>query len=113
MIFIWGERLSGRIDQVPGLCYVATLFFHIFFFPLVPFGTYIVVDGTVQRTESKAVLLGWTTKHGFQGLQIPMNWKSVFFGWMRGLFVFLALNALMGVIAFTQNVVENHNPKAW
>src|SRR5947209_3551118 len=62
---ISGERLFGKVDRVPGVCYVATMFAHINFLPLVPIRSYIVVEGTESSKE-------------FRGRPIPLNLKSVF-----------------------------------
>src|SRR5262249_4173471 len=83
MIFIWGDKLLGTIYQVPGVCHVATVFFHIFFFPLIPRRTYIVVDGASAEIE-EAINRG-TIRHsvyGFWGMRISMSPWSVLFGYI-------------------------------
>ncbi len=44
MFVVYGTRLYGRVDMIPGLCYVATRFFHIFWIPIIPLGSQIVVE---------------------------------------------------------------------
>jgi hypothetical protein len=70
MIVVWGTRLYGKVDHVPGLFYVSTHFFYAQFIPLFPTSTYLILDGT---EGSK----------GFQGVKIPMSGKSVLFGYLR------------------------------
>lgn len=41
--FATGEKLYGIVDRVPGVCHVSTLFFHFFYLPLVPTGSYVVL----------------------------------------------------------------------
>lgn len=74
-MIIAGTRTMGKVDDVPGVGHVATQFFHVWFFPLVPLRSLVVEDGA-ERAVS-----------------IPMSWKSVAVGYFRGW-------ALMGGIAF-------------
>jgi hypothetical protein len=39
MIIVWGSRLYGKVDAVPGLFHVATRFGHIWYLPLIPMGS--------------------------------------------------------------------------
>ena len=72
MVVIFGTRLLGATDYmyVPGVFHVATKFFHIDFIPLVPLGSYIVLK---ERFGS------------FQGVEIPLNCKSISIAWLRAL----------------------------
>jgi hypothetical protein len=70
MIFIFGSRMYGKVDQVPGLFHVATQFAHVQFIPLVPIKSWLVIDSTVQGGRFRGVPLGW---HG----------RSIFFAWLR------------------------------
>lgn len=65
MLSIEGERLFGKVDRVPGACYVATMFAHVHFLPLIPIRSYIVLEGTESSKE-------------FRGKPISLNLKSVF-----------------------------------
>jgi hypothetical protein len=47
---IFGVHTYGRVEQVPGVFYRATPFFHINFLPLLPIGGVIVVDRKALRT---------------------------------------------------------------
>ncbi|HYV45977.1 MAG TPA: hypothetical protein VFA20_14005 [Myxococcaceae bacterium] len=85
-MFIFGTRLFGKVDAVPGLGHVATKFFHINFLPLIPLEGWFVLsqDGSQWR-----------------GTTIPMSGKSVLTAWMRfGLFVAGVLMTLFGFIAW-------------
>jgi len=68
---VYGERLFGRVHRTPGLFYVATMFWHINFVPLVPVRSYVVLEGS-EKDE------------GFQGARIPLSFKSVLAGYLRG-----------------------------
>lgn len=70
MVVIFGTRLLGETDAVPGVFYVATKFFHIDFLPLIPLSTYIVLK---RRFRS------------FQGIEIPLSGKSIAVAWLRAI----------------------------
>src|SRR5262249_49788159 len=76
MIFIWGFRLFGRVDEVPGIFHVATKFFHIWYIPLIPVGSHLVLGRTSTGAFGKAV---------------PFRFKSVILAWARALCVVAAL----------------------
>src|SRR5262245_52980403 len=92
MIVIWGKRLFGKCDQVPGVGYVATQFFHIQFLPLVPLQSFVIEEGSEGGD-------------GFRGVPIPLSIKSILFGWLRA---GLVIGAIVGMIAS----IDNDRP-AW
>jgi len=70
MLVIYGSRLYGRVDDVPGLFYVATRFGHVFWVPLIPLGSHVVL----QELED-----------GWRGVPIGLSGRSVLAGYLRGL----------------------------
>jgi hypothetical protein len=82
MIIIWGQQMFGKTDHVGNLFYVRTQFFHVWYIPLVPLTTYIVLAGSEQGT-------------GFKGMQTSMSMKSVLFGWLRAACVIAAIVSLI------------------
>jgi hypothetical protein len=70
VIIIFGERTYGKVDRVPGVCYVITVFAHLNFLPLAPARSYIVLEGTENGGE-------------FRGKEIPVCLKSVVAGYIR------------------------------
>ena len=64
-----GIRRCGVVDKVPGHFFVATEFLHLFRIPLLPTDTYL------YRKDSD-----WDL-----GFSIPLSFKSVLYGWVRGL----------------------------
>jgi hypothetical protein len=78
MVIVWGTRLYGKVDHVPGLFYVATHFAYVQFIPLFPTSSYLILDGTEGS-------------QGFQGVKIPMNGKSVLVGYLRAALLVLGL----------------------
>lgn len=67
--FYCGTRRFGIVDHVPGLFYVATIFYHIYGIPLVPLRSYLfyfgrsVLGGEITVPiwlSAKSVLMAWT-----------------------------------------------------
>jgi hypothetical protein len=96
MIVIWGQRLYGKTDEVPGLFYVRTRFFHVYYVPLIPLQTFVVLAGS-------------ETDRGFKGKPVSMSFKSVLFGWLRGACV---VGAIGGLIAAVVNACQLAGPEA-
>jgi hypothetical protein len=95
MIIIWGQRMFGKTDHVGNLFYVRTQFFHLWFIPLIPLTTYIVIAGSEQGT-------------GFKGMQTSMSLKSVLFGWLRAGCVIAGVFCLIaGLINFMSYLDKN------
>lgn len=95
MAGVYGTRLFGEVDRVPGLFSVSTIFFHINYVPLVPTATYVVLEGS-------------HTDDGFSGKKIGMSFKSVLAGYLRGWSAGVAMFAagvagLGGMAFFTGN----------
>ncbi|MGE6760743.1 hypothetical protein D7X55_15375 [Corallococcus sp. AB049A] len=85
---IFGSRLFGKCDAIPGLGYVATKFGHINFVPLIPLEGWLVVA---------------EEGNGWRGQAISMSGKSVLTAWARFLFIVVGLGSLLfGFIAFTE-----------
>jgi hypothetical protein len=70
-VVVYGQRLCGQVDRVPGLCYVSTLFWHVQYIPLFPLRGYVVREGSENGEQ-------------FQGVRIPLSLKSVLAGYLRG-----------------------------
>ena len=87
MIIIWGQRMYGKVDEVPGLFHVRTRFFHLWFIPLIPLATFVVLAGSESG-------------NGFKGKQIAMSFKSVLFGWLRGGCLVGAIAGLVGAVVY-------------
>jgi len=86
-VFIYGSRLFGKVDAVPGLGHVATKFGHLNYLPLIP------LEGWLVMSEGG---------EGWRGLSIPLSGKSVLVAWARAAFVLVGgFAALGGVIAAT------------
>ena len=93
MIIIWGTRLMGKVDVVPGLFHVATQFGHLNFLPLVPLRSYLILsqDGS-----------------GFRGMEIGFSFKSMLMAWLRTALFLVAVIASVAAIA----AMAASNPKA-
>ena len=70
MFYIFGMRMFGQTDRVPGVFHVATRFFHICFVPLYPVKSILVLEEGTGRDG---------------GIPIPMSKNSLAAAWSRGL----------------------------
>jgi hypothetical protein len=92
-MIIFGTRLFGKVDEVPGLFHVATRFAHIDYVPLVPTGTFVVFSEEGS---------------GFRGASIGMSGKSVIVAWARAACVIAGIAGLvMLFIAFTSSRADH------
>lgn len=79
MFIVWGQRMYGRVDRFAG-SYVATRFFHIYYLPLIPLSSWLVLEDQ--------------GKGNFLGLQVPMQARSVLVAWSRVVSIVLLLASL-------------------
>jgi hypothetical protein len=68
MIIIGGSSLYGRVDKVPGLFHVATQFAHIFWLPVIPLGSIIILEENA---------------HGYRGVKYGLSGRSVLAAYLR------------------------------
>jgi hypothetical protein len=94
-VIIFGQKLYGKVDHVPGLFYVSTRFFHLDYVPLIPLGSFIVMEGTEQDGN-------------FKGMPVPLSGKSIFFGWLRAA---LLIAAVVGVVLLILGAIELADPR--
>jgi hypothetical protein len=66
MMIVWGTKLYGRIEKVPGLGHIATQFGHLMFLPLIPTQSYFVLE---------------ESSHTFHGIPLGVSRKSVLAGY--------------------------------
>ena len=86
MLVIFGSRMFGKTDVVPGVCHVVTKFFHINFLPLIPLESYVVITGSDKDGS-------------FRGKQIGMCLKSVLTAWARAAMVIAGTISAVMVLA--------------
>jgi hypothetical protein len=70
MVIISGVRFAGKVDAVPHVGHVATRFFHLYWVPLIPVGTFLVIE---------------ENEDDFKGFPLPLNGKSIVVGYLRTL----------------------------
>ena len=84
----YGTQNYGKIEQVSGILYVVTKFFHIGFIPLFPLKSFILFD-----KKSQYLHLG--------DIQIRLNLKSILVAYLRAaLIVFGIMGSVYGASAF-------------
>ncbi len=91
-MLIFGVRLFGRAEIVPGVFFIATRFFHICFVPLIPMQSFVIFEDSAQ---------------GGGGAALPaLHWGSISMAWLRQLLLVAA--AVLGFMAW--NKLEAHVP---
>ena len=63
-LLIQGKRFAGKVDQIPGVLYVATRFEHVYNVPLIPLGSYVILEESGEGG-------------GLRGRKIELNYKSL------------------------------------
>ena len=76
MVVIWGSRLYGKVDVVPGFFHVATRFGHIYYLPLIPMKSFVVLGQAGDE---------------FTGVPIPLSFKSILLAWLRAALLLAAI----------------------
>ena len=79
MFILFGKRAFGEVDRVAEVGSVSTRFFHVWYFPLIPLGSYLFPTG-----------------HSNHGIPVPLNVKSMLVAWARAVAVAVMV---VGVIA--------------
>jgi hypothetical protein len=87
MVIVWGTTNAGKVDQVPGgMFHVVTRFGHVYYIPLIPTASYVVLQELADGE--------------FHGSQIPLSFKSILAGWLRGGSIVAILGSIVaGAIA--------------
>ncbi len=95
MILIYGQALYGKVDKVPGLFHIGTQFFHLYYIPLWPLGSYLVPAEAEDELQ-------------VQGMPLPLCLKSVLAGWVRAaLILTLVLGLGIGCAGLMELVAGN------
>ena len=88
MVIIWGSTNAGKVDEVPGgMFHVMTQFGHLYYVPLIPTGSYVVLE---QFGDGS-----------FRGVPIPFSFKSILAGWIRGGSIVAMIGAVIGTLVLT------------
>ena len=85
---VWGTRMMGKVDAVPGVGHVATRFFYLQYVPLIPLETYLVFREVGEEIH---------------GVKIPFSPKSIFTAWLRTGIAIAALGlGIAGVVCISE-----------
>jgi hypothetical protein len=86
MIF-FGQKFYGKVDHVPGLFFVATLFWYVQLIPLVPLGSYLILDEKIKDDKD------------YRSFYVGHSLKSILLGWARvGLLSVAVVCSIMAVV---------------
>jgi hypothetical protein len=89
MIFVFGSRLYGKVDVVPGLFHVETRFGHFDYVPLFPLESFVIFNKNGDN---------------FNGVKIPLSFKSICYAWLRtATLVGALISLLFCVIEYKSN----------
>jgi hypothetical protein len=99
VIIIFGQRRCGKVDEVPGLCYVQTQFVHVYYVPLIPTTSYIVLAGSESGS-------------GFRGVKTSLSLKSVLVGWVRTGAVLATIGGIIGAVAYGIALADSQSAEA-
>jgi hypothetical protein len=90
-MIIGGKKLYGPHDRVPGLGHLRTLFVHIWWVPLVPLGTVLVLGDDPKGTC----------------LQLPFSFKGALYAWARIGLVLAGLGCALLVVPMLADVFDS------
>src|SRR5262249_24255324 len=96
-MIIFGEQLYGKVDQVPGLFYVATRFLHVQLVPLLPLGSYVILDGKFRDGGQAEIKIG-------------LSGKSILFGWLRAALWTVAVVVQIWALIGAANAAKGRTP---
>jgi len=98
MIIFFGHRNCGKVDKVPNLFYVVTQFAHLYWIPLIPLRSYLVLAGSEDG-------------EGFKGVRTSMSFKSIVVAWLRAALVVTAISSLVAGIFVTVEYFNGNQKK--
>ena len=88
MVIVWGSVNAGKVDEVPGgMFHVVTRFGHVYYVPMIPLGSFIVLEKMSDGS--------------FNGAPIPLSFKSILAGWIRGGSIVAMIGAVVGTVIMT------------
>jgi hypothetical protein len=88
----FGTKLMGKVDEVPRMGYVSTQFFHVNYLPIIPTGTYFVLEESGDN---------------FRGVTLPLSFKSILVAWLRAiLFLAFIVAVFVAIIAAADEKME-------
>lgn len=88
MIFIYGHRMYGKVDRIPGVGHVVTRFGHLNYVPLFPMGSFLVVQEQGDQ---------------FIGAPIGLNGKSILTTYLRAAGW---LGAIIGAVVLAISIAD-------
>jgi hypothetical protein len=88
MYIVMGVARAGKVDVAPDLFHVESDFGHVYYVPIIPLKSFLVLKPHLGQRE----------------VAIPLSFKSIFFGWLRGgSLVAFGGFLIAGIIQFVDN----------
>lgn len=101
MFVLFGTRFYGRVEACDGCCR-ATAFFHLFFMPIVPRGSVVLLDegNVVAKSSHHVPFLGGESSQttAYRTIPTTLSWKSLVLGYLRTWWALLDMFAAIGVL---------------
>ncbi len=95
MYIVWGSRLMGKCDTVPGLGHVETRFGHLYYLPLIPSQTFLVLSKSGKN---------------FRGVPLSLSFKSILMAWSRAILTVAGLVLAIVTLAFSLDPKVKESP---
>jgi hypothetical protein len=101
--------MYGKVDQIPGIAYIATEFFHLQGFPIFPLCSYLFVEETetANKWRSRGASISkskWAVEDRVKlpvGVPIPFDRKSMWYGYGRAiLWLLLGISIIPAILVF-------------
>lgn len=91
-MIVYGTRMYGKVDAYRDT-YIATRFVHIWFLPLIPIGSHLVLGESEDGD-------------GFRGMPVGLSLRSMFAGYLRVWGVFGCIGSLIALIVAIKDAVS-------
>jgi hypothetical protein len=100
-MLVYGTRQFGKVDEVPGHFHVATLCHHLWYLPIVPLESWVVLDGSAEFARGGGE---WTAA----GARLPsIRWTSFAVAWLRWILVCAAIfTTVPGLVGLFEVVLD-------
>lgn len=95
MILVWGTRLYGRVDDMPGGPHVATRFGHFWYIPLIPMNSSLIIAKDGKQ---------------YHHLPIPISFKSILLAWIQAGLVIVGIVASVVSIGLFSDAASRPRP---
>ena len=98
MLIVSGQKMYGRVDEVPRLFHVQTRFGHLWYLPLIPMGSYLMI-------YDKGKPAG--------GIPLGFHFKSFAMAWLRTAMLIATVSFALGAIVWASDTRSKQSDVWW